>query len=184
MIKLFATTCLLAAAFATSGCARPEAVREVARLSQPIAVGLQRSGQQLEVRMSVQASSFDSAAAALARQEARARARAALIERDFRLRREDNAIRTLVIVREGDAALIADPLSPVAASAPPVATQRQALDLSALDGVIAGFDRLRGPRRATLGDLLVFARDINSELAKLEEEGASATEVPVTGEEP
>lgn len=181
MTRAGTSICLIALTLAATACARPEEVRQVARLSRPIAVDLQRTGAQLDARMAMQAASADSYAATLAAQEARARTHAAQIERDFRLQHSENALRTLTIMREGDAALIADPLSPVAASAPPAATPRQALDLSALDAVIAGLDRLTREQRATAADWASLTRDFLAERAKLRKEGALDAPVSVTG---
>lgn len=158
-----------------AGCQRPQGVRDVARLSLPVVVRIQKDGGALEERMAVQRSIFQARAAALGARESDARVQAAAIERDWRLAGADGRARTLAVTRENDTNLLTEPLSdlraPVAAAVMP-----DPIDLSGLKKAIASLDRLKGRDRATFGDLLTFAASVNAELEKLEKQAPDKTE--------
>lgn len=178
MMKLACFSLALGSSLILGACSRPAEVREVARLSQPIAAGIQASAGRLQARMALQADALEFYAASLGAAEGRARAHVAIIERDLRLADDETTMRTLTIIREGDAAILADPLSPVAAGVPAARPQRTTVDVSPLSKAIAGLDRLGRERRGDWREFLTFAQEANSELRKIESEGAAETPAP------
>lgn len=157
------------APLAIAGCARPGAVRGVARAALPIATQLEKSAPALERRMALQRRGFAERNADLERQALVDREAVELQEREWKLRNDGDRLRRLTLLRDRDDAILADPLAPLAepAVAPigenPVATKD-------LKSAIATLDRLTGARRMNAGDLLSFAKSVGDELDKIKAE--------------
>jgi len=168
---------VIAGACVTAGCARPQAVREVATASQPVVLGIQRSGNHLHQRFQLQREAFAGRAADLERLTATARARAEAIERKWRFAADEKKLKQLTgqlaILREKDEQLRADPLAAIAV---PVSSETKAdkINLAPLAKTLAALDQLKGAQRMTWQEFVAFGQATNEELAKLEQESVSA----------
>jgi hypothetical protein len=169
LLILSITTTLL------GGCMRPAAVRDVAKLSMPVVVRIQKDGGALQERMAIQRTSFETRAAQLIARENDARTQADTVERDWRVSNDPEGLRILTVIRESDAALKSNPRSmfetPASVTSPP-----DPIDLSGLKKSLSSLDRLKESKRSTFGDLLTFADGVNTELGKLAKEAPDKAE--------
>lgn len=164
--------CLIAT-IPMAACTRPAAVRSVARNALPVAAQLQTSMPILEQRMRLQRRGFAERNAAMARQRGRDAEMVALIERRWTLGAQADPLRRMAVLRDRDAAILADPLAPLAEPtiAPVDANPIPTGDLAA---GIATLDRLTGRGGMSLEELLVIANAVGGELRKTETEAQAA----------
>ena len=161
-------------ALVIAGCARPEAVREVARTALPVATQLETSARYLERRLALQRRGFAERNADFERQALVDREAVELQERELKLRGDGDRLRRLMLLRDRDDVIHADPLAPLAepAVAPigenPVATKD-------LKSAIATLDRLTGAKRTNAKELLGFAKSVGDELDRIKAESDAKT---------
>jgi hypothetical protein len=125
--------------------------------------------------MSTQTAALALRAERLSAQQAAARQHANAVERDFRLLKNEEALRQLAILKEDDAALLADPLASVrSAKARGEGTEPAKIDLAPLTKTVAALDRLSGAQRMTWDQVGVVLKDAADELKKVKEESAAA----------
>ena len=163
--SLLVLVCLLGA------CARPEAVRLVARNSLPIATQLELSAPRFEKRMALQQRTLAERSSAIARRTAFDLEIVGLTEREWTLRKDDDRLRRLKVLRDRDEAILADPLGPVTTAAAVRATPNPVV-IADLKKAIQALDRLAGPRRTNATELLEFAGSVRDELKAIDEESA------------
>ena len=164
------TFAVVTCALFVTGCARPQAVRDVASASQPLVISLRQSGADLQQRMNSQRQTFEARAARIAAFTASARADADIVERDWRLLQNKRSLDQLTVLRERDAQIIANPLAALSGQSAASSSRAETLDLSALQRAAAALDTLRGSRRMSRDDFRVFLQAVNDETAKLAEE--------------
>lgn len=170
-----ATLPFLIALLAAAGCARPDAVREVARSALPVAAQLEKSGPTLETRMALQRRGFAERNASIDAQTWLDRETVELLEREWKLRNDNDRLRRLTLLRDRDEAILTDPLAPLAM--PLVAPVGENLVATKdLKTAISSLDRLSGAKRMNGKDLLSFAKRVGDELEKIEEEANLQTE--------
>lgn len=148
--------------------------REVATLTQPLVARLQTEGDSLQKRMALQRRAFELQAQTFARQEQNARGPALVAEQDWRMTGNTQVLAQLTVLREGDAALIADPIASISGPTVTAASKQPAIDLSALKSVISGLDRLKGKGGMSFVELAQFAAATNDALVKLNAEQPEA----------
>ena len=88
---------------------------------------------------------------------------------DWRFAGSDGLAKQLAILREGDKAIVADPLASLAPSAP-TKIKMPTLDKASINNVVGGFDKLRHANPQNIKDLVSFSQSVNSELSKLKDE--------------
>lgn len=155
------------------GCARPQEVRALSDSALPLATNLKTSAEGLQRRFGQQREALDSRADELLLQTALARRQANQTEADWRFGGETALPKKLAMLREADAAIIADPLASVAP--PPSTTSKPGkLDLGSLNNALAAFATLRQKRRSTGWELFGFVRSVNAKLAELDVEKAKS----------
>lgn len=152
-----------------AGCARPAEVRELASAALPIAANLQTSASALQERFSLQRKELDGRADTWTTLIDSERSRIGLVERDWRFAGSDGLAKQLAILREGDKAIVADPLASLAPSAP-TKIKMPTLDKASINNVVGGFDKLRHANPQNIKDLVSFSQSVNSELSKLKDE--------------
>lgn len=163
---------VLLLALAVVGCARPQAVRSVAREALPIAVELEASAPRLQERLEQQLTGFAERDAAMSRQTALDAEAVILQEREWKLRGDADRLRRFTLLRERDEAILADPLASLA-STPVAPVARNEVPTKDLKAAITALDRLTGAERLSPAQLLGFARSVGDELDKIEAEAAS-----------
>jgi hypothetical protein len=159
----------LLALAALGACGRPLEVRSLASAALPIATNIKTAAESQQSRFAVQRDLLDGRANELAQQAALARNASYQIEQDWKFQGNAALPKTLAMFREGDAAILADPLAPVS---PPttISSKPAALDTSSLNKVVTGFDRLRAARQADASELFGFFVSVNEKLVEIEQE--------------
>lgn len=158
-----------------SACTRPAEVRSLASASLPVAANLKASAASQQSRFALQRNALDGRANELARQAALARSRATDIEADWRFSGDAASPKKLAILREGDAAILVDPLTSVAPMML-LSSKPSAFDLGSLNKVVSGFDTLRKERQPDGKELFAFFTSVNDKLGELDEEKAKSGE--------
>jgi hypothetical protein len=153
------------------GCARPQEVRALSASALPLATNLKTSAEGLQRRFGQQRETLDGRADELMVQGALARSQAKQVEEDWRYAGETALPKKLAMLREADAAIIADPLAAVAPTTP-ISSKPPKLDLGPLNKVLGALDKLRQKRTANGLELFAFVQSVNSKLAELEAEKA------------
>ena len=146
-----------------AGCVRPERVRTVSQSALPVAQALADSVPALNARMARQQRGFAERRAIDEVDIAADAATVALYERSWRLRDAKPAINSLAVLREGDAALLADP---VPGQPTPTAVATVVVPMSDITALQAGLANLAMPHKFERGDLLSFAEAVQKERAK------------------
>lgn len=160
--------CCLALAL-LAGCTRPRVVRSVAESALPIATQLQTSAPALQGRMALQLRGFEERNLDVAREITLVEEPVILAHRLWRLRDDGGRPKRLAFMREGDAAILADPLAPLAAPRA-MAAAPNSVALGDLDRSIAGLDSLTRRARLDVGQLFKLGRSVNEELRKIDQE--------------
>lgn len=161
-----------AALLAVTACGRPMEVRSLAGSALPLAVDLKSSGSALQARFGQQRSALEGRSGELIEQAALARAYTSQIEKDWRFSATDgdkSRARQLAMLREEDAALLADPLAQLVGTTASV-SKPPAWDFGALNKVITGLDGFKQERKPDILDLTLFFKGVNDELKKLDDE--------------
>lgn len=154
-------------------CARPAEVRSLSSSALPVATNLKTAATAQQSEFGMQRAAFDGRATELALQTGLARDAAYQIEQDWKFQGKTALPERLALYREGDSAILADPLAPVApvtalSSKPPV------FDLGSLSKVVSGFDQLRKARAPDGRELLAFFGSVNTKLVEIDKEKAAA----------
>lgn len=157
LILLLIPICLLGA------CARPEAVRSVARSSLPIATQLELSAPRLEKRMALQQRTLAERSSAIDLRTAVDVDIVGLKEREWTLRKDDDRLRRLKVLRDQDEATLADPLAAIS-NASVVKPASNPVVVADLKKAIQALDRLSGPRQTNALELIQFAGSVRDEL--------------------
>jgi hypothetical protein len=165
-----------------SACSRPQAVRDVATASQPVVLGIRRSGSEIQTRFQLQREAFAAREVDLQRLTASARARSDAIERKWRFSADEKKLAQLTkqlgVLREKDEQVRANPLAATAVPPPPE-VETIKLDLAPLGRTLSALDLLKGTHRLDWEDYVAFGRATNEELDKLSREaGGEAAETP------
>jgi hypothetical protein len=160
-----------------SDCARPTEVRSLAETAHPISVALKRSSEALQARFADQRAVREQRATELSLQAAQARSVTAGIEREWRFADNKDSGRKLGILREEDAAILADPLAPVMAPSP-VASEPPKLDQSPINVVINIFDQLKQEHSLSAAEIFGFLTSVNDELGKLNDQQEAEARAP------
>jgi len=164
---------LCVAALVTLGaCSRPAEVRSLATSALPVATNLQTAAAAQQGRFAAQRAAFDGRATELAKQAVLARDATYQIEQDWRFQGETALPRKLALYREGDAAILADPLASVT-PATALTSKPPAFELGSLSKVVSGFDQLRKSRALERRELLAFFGSVNTKLAEIDKEMAA-----------
>jgi len=164
---------IVAAALAVTlgGCGRPPEVRSLSASVLPLTTNLKTSGEGLQRRFAQQRQALDARADELMVQAALARSQANEAEGDWRYAGESALPKKLAMMREGDAAIRADPLAAVASTAT-ITSKPAKLDFGPLNKALDALDKLRQKRRPNGWELVEFVSSVNAKLAELETEKA------------
>lgn len=162
---------VVALAATLGGCGRPPEVRALSTRALPLATNLKTSAQGLQRRFGQQRQALDARADELMVQAALARSQANETEGDWRYAGETALPKKLAMMREGDAAIRADPLAAVASTAA-ITSKPAKLDLGPLNKALDALDTLRQKRRPNGWELVGFVHSVNAKLAELETEKA------------
>jgi hypothetical protein len=157
-----APTVLLSLSLVLAGCARPQAVRTVSQSAMPVAQALADSVPALNARMAQQQRGFSDRRVIDEVDITADAATVALYERNWRLQKS-KATGELAVVREGDAALLAEPVPGLPAKAAAPAVEVPIADITAVQTALSN---LAKPHRFEVGDLLHFAEAIQKERDK------------------
>jgi hypothetical protein len=160
---------IVALAAVLAGCGRPPEVRSLSASALPLATNLKTSAEGLQGRFAQQRQALDARADELTVQAALARRQVNGTEGDWRYAGETALPKKLAMLREGDAAIRADPLAAVAPTAS-ITSKPAKLDLGPLNKSLGALDKLRQDRAPNGWELFAFVQSVNSKLTELEAE--------------
>jgi len=162
---------IVALAVTLGGCGRPPEVRSLSASALPLATNLKTSAEGLQRRFGQQRQALDARADELIVQAALARRQANETEGDWRFAGEAAPPKKLAMLREGDAAIRADPFAAIAPTVS-ITSKPAKLDLGPLNKALAALGKLRQKRGPDGWELFAFVQSVNAKLAELEAEKA------------
>ena len=152
-----------------AGCTRPASVRAVASASEPVLIGIQRSGAALNRQFLLQRENLAVSTARYESVRSDLNTIVSAYQGDWIDAGQKERLERLERFRAGDAQLLSDPLATFRAPTL-IVTPPASLDLKGLVAGAKALGRLKGEEGLTELDLIGFFREVGTELNKIEEE--------------